>query len=271
MYGKFDCTCGKLILKAVVLFYHCREKANESEPKPRLFIWKDNHEKLLVEEVLATEPYQYKIGSKERGAAWTQLAERLSASGLRVTQRSVREKFDRLLKDFNRKKAEEKRPSGVDVEYGELERGLLDIKERMAELEEQRENEDQKQKKDKASAEEMRRQATENLSETKKRRTTAGESDSDNGEPAASNGKRKCNNSSMVDVVRESIQLKKVEQVQNEEMTKREMDARATELQQQRMFQQSLLHQQQQFQQQQQAFNLQMIGALGELLKCIKK
>lgn len=74
----------------------------------------------------------------------------------------------------------------------------------------------------------------------------------------------------MVDVVRESIQLKKVEQAQNEEMRKREMDARATELQQQRMFQQSLLHQQQQFQQQQQAFNLQMIGALGELLKCIK-
>ena len=246
--------------------------ANESEPKPRLFIWKDNHEKLLVEEVLATEPYQFKIGSKERGAAWTQIAESLSASGLRVTQRSVREKFDRLLKGFNRKEAEEKRAS-VDVEYGELERGLLDIKERMAELEEQRENEDKKQKKDKASAEEMRKQATENLSETRKRRTSAGESDSDIGEPAASNGKRKCNNSSMIDVFRENIQLKKLEKAQNEEMRKREMDARATELQQQRMFQQSLLHQQQQFKkkQQQQAFNLQMIGALGELLKCIQK
>ena len=42
----------------------------------------------------------------------------------------------------------------------------------MAELEELREGEEQKQKKEKAAAEEMRRQATEKFSESKKRKAS---------------------------------------------------------------------------------------------------
>lgn len=57
----------------------------------------------------------------------------------------------------------------------------------------------------------MRRQVIENLLEIKKLRIIVGEFDSDNGELVVLNGKRKCNNFLMVDVVRESIQLKKLE------------------------------------------------------------
>ena len=39
---------------------------------------------------------------------WTEIAERLAGCGLKVTQRSVREKFDKLMKDFLKKESEEK-------------------------------------------------------------------------------------------------------------------------------------------------------------------
>ena len=229
-----------------------------------LFIWKIEHEKMLLTEVITIEPYQFKAGTRERGSAWTEIAERLAGCGLKVTQRSVREKFDKLMKDFLKKESEEKKQSGVDVEYGELDQSLQDIKERMAEFEELREGEEQKQKKEKAAAEEMRRQATEKLSETKKRKASLEDPDVDDRSPS---GNRK-KSTSMVDVVKETIELKKWQQERDERIKKRELDLRASEMQQQQMFQQSLL---QQFQQQQQALNMSMMSALTELLKVIKK
>ena len=234
-----------------------------------LFIWKKDNEKMLLTEVITIEPYQFKAGTKERGSAWTEIAERLAGCGLKVTQRSVREKFDKLMKDFLKKESEEKKQSGVDVEYGELDQSLQDIKERMAEFEELREGEEQKQKKDKAAAEEMRRQATEKLSETKKRKASLEVEDVDD-KYASPSGKRK-KTTSMVDVVKETIELKKWQQESDERIKKRELDLRASEMQQQQMFQQSLLQQQHQFQQQQQTLNMSMMSALNELLKVIKK
>lgn len=65
-----------------------------------LFISKRLHEKYLVQEVLSVEPYQYKGKTKERVAAWTEVADSLSAKRLKVTQRSVKEKLAKLLKEF---------------------------------------------------------------------------------------------------------------------------------------------------------------------------
>ena len=192
-----------------------------------LFIWKIEHEKMLLTEVITSEPYQFKTGTKERGSAWTEIAERLAGCGLKVTQRSVREKFDKLMKDFLKKESEEKKQSGVDVEYGELDQSLQDIKERMAEFEELREGAEQKQKKEKAAAEEMRRQATEKLSETKKRKASLEDPDVDDKSPP---GKRK-KSTSVVDVVKETIELKKWQQERDERIKKRELDLRASEMQ----------------------------------------
>ena len=74
-------------------------------------------EKMLLTEVITTEPYQFKARTKERESAWTEIAERLASCGLKVTKRSVREKFDKLMKDFLKKESEEKKQSGVNIEY----------------------------------------------------------------------------------------------------------------------------------------------------------
>ena len=74
--------------------------ANERAVSVRreLFIWKDSHEKALIQEVLAIEPYKFKSGTKEKGAAWTEIADNLSECGLRVNQRFVREKFEKIMR-----------------------------------------------------------------------------------------------------------------------------------------------------------------------------
>ena len=96
---------------------------------------------MLLTEVITIEPYQFKAGTKEGRSAWTEIAESLDSCGLKVTQGSVREKFDKLMKDFLKKESKEKKQSGVDVECGELDQSLQDIKQRMAEFEELREGE----------------------------------------------------------------------------------------------------------------------------------
>ena len=154
---------------------------------------------MLLTEVITVEPYQFKAGTQERGSAWTKIAERLASCGLKVTQRSVPEKFEKLMKDLLKKESKEKKQSGVDVEYGELDQSLQDIKERMAEFDELREGKEQKKKKEKAAAEEMRRQAT----ETRKRKASLDDPDVDKKIPKGKRNK----STSMVDVVKETIEL----------------------------------------------------------------
>ena len=87
--------------------------------KREMFVWKEVHEKALMTEVLTLEPHQFKHGTKERGAAWTAIAERLNEMnmGFKVNQRSVREKFEKMMKDYEKKEREEKGASGVSVQY----------------------------------------------------------------------------------------------------------------------------------------------------------
>ena len=63
------------------------------------------------------------------------MAENLSGMGMKARQRSVREKFEKIVKDFKQKEAIEERGSGIDVEYTERDRAMVDILERMSEYE----------------------------------------------------------------------------------------------------------------------------------------
>lgn len=99
----------------LIFHFKCRME------KRKLFIWKEAHEKLLISEVLQDEPYEFKEGSKERGACWTRISERLTQAG-------------------------------IEAEYGEVDQALQDISERMDEMEEERENEKKKVKKERANA-----------------------------------------------------------------------------------------------------------------------
>ena len=82
----------------------------------------------MLREILVVEPYQ--IGSKERGASWSCVAENLnrSAQQFRVNSRSVREKFTKLLDEWLNTEKDESRASGIEgKEEDELELAMADI------------------------------------------------------------------------------------------------------------------------------------------------
>ena len=102
---------------------------------------------MLLTKVITIKTYQFKTGTKERSSVWTEIVECLAGCGLKVAQRLVREKFDKLMKYFLKKESKEKRQSEVDIEYRVLDQSLQEIKERMAEFKELRDSKEHKQKK----------------------------------------------------------------------------------------------------------------------------
>lgn len=234
--------------------------------KRELFIWKKNHEVILLREVLVEEPYKYRPGSKERGIPWTKIAEHLRESGMKVTQRSARERFDKLYQDFKKREKEESRASGVDVEYDEIYQALTNIHDQIVDWQEEQQG---KEESEKATAEEMRKRATEKLSETKRRNSTDDEEN-----PGGTTPKKRKSHTSVTELLERSIERKACEQAEQQLNKKRELDLRAEELRQQQQFQAMLLQQQQQFQQQQQHFqqqqqgmNMAMLNTLAEIVK----
>jgi hypothetical protein len=246
------------------------ENQSSETGKRGIFVWRENHEMFLLREVIVHEPYQFKIGSKERGAAWTAIASDLEGGfGMKVNQRSVREKFSRMIESFKKKEAVEQRASGVDVEYSEKDQALLDILERMAECEEvneqERQRQIQRQNQDQQTAEEMRKRAVERLGETKKRAN-----DEDGGNGRTPEGKRR-KSGDLVEILKESVRVTKGREDADREFKEREMRLREQQMNMQQQFQRSLLEQQQQFQTQQQAVTMAIVNALSELVSNIKK
>ena len=142
--------------------------------KRGIFVWCERHEMFLLREVIVPKPYKFKVGSKERGAAWTTIASEFEGGfDMKVNQRSVREKFNRTIEGFNKKKAVKQRVRGADVEYSKKDQALLDILEWMAECDELNEHErlkqNQRQNQNIETAEEMRKRAVERMGETRKR------------------------------------------------------------------------------------------------------
>jgi hypothetical protein len=85
--------------------------------------------------------------NKERGSAWREVSDNINALkelGFKTTHRFVREKFEKMLKDYKKKENEEKRASGVDVEYSEIDKALEDINGRIAEVVEAQERKREK-------------------------------------------------------------------------------------------------------------------------------
>ena len=91
------------------------EPAASSTQMREVFTWKRVHEKLFIRELLLLEPYIYKPSSKEQGSAWKTIVNNLMQireQVFKVTQRSVREKFSKMIENFRKKEARE-----GDVEY----------------------------------------------------------------------------------------------------------------------------------------------------------
>jgi len=222
-----------------------------------LFIWKAEHDRCLVRELLLVEPYLHKPQSKERGQAWKAIVANLNnleRPKFRVAVRAVRDRFFKLMEKFNKNEKEEARASGiVGAEFDEVYMGLTDITQRMEEArnswEEKTEKEKEKEKENKEKALDMRRRATESLSETRKRKEL---------EREASTSARKRRSGDVIEVLQAGLQLKKEQSEMNLKFKEEELKER----QLLRESQQELVWQQQQFmadmQAQQQQFLFQM-------------
>ena len=79
--------------------------------------WDDSKDIALIREVRMQQPYLERVGSKEAGIKWTEIANSLNAhprfKDFSRDQRSVRERFNRLWSEFSAKIRKEENSSGT--------------------------------------------------------------------------------------------------------------------------------------------------------------
>lgn len=147
-----------------------------SFPRNYSMEWSEGHDLALCGEVLLHEPLKYTKRSKKRGEIWGRIAVNLNTVNspkFKIAKRSVRGRFTLLQTMYKENIREEERASGIDCEETQLDAALEEIteKERAADLERndkagvvKKKNESEK-----ASAEEVRKQAMERLGKTEKK------------------------------------------------------------------------------------------------------
>ena len=87
---------------------------------------------ILLKEILLFEPYSQMRGSPERERVWEQIAEGLNGQRenkimFKVSQRSVRDRFNVLKNNFAKRQREEERASGISPEICQVDECLEDI------------------------------------------------------------------------------------------------------------------------------------------------
>ena len=136
--------------------------------------WTNQHDTLFFREVRASDLYETRKGSPERGKIWDEIAARLNSLShpkFLVNKRSLRDRLNLLMAKFKAKNREEERASGISPDLLEIDTLL----EELCEKEEGAKNKPSigdKRKNDlreKAKAEEMRLKAMETMGQTKKR------------------------------------------------------------------------------------------------------
>lgn len=213
-----------------------------------LFIWKKQHELCLLKEVTCVEPYAKK--QSDRVAAWRTIASNPNGNkqgGFKVTERSCRDRFKRIMEEFENKEQVEKKAFGIDAEYDELDQLCQDIKERMEEVSSQEEAESAKKKSESEKAASMRQMAMETVAETKKRKSTGG------AQPPRRRG------ADTMQFLQESHQIRSQQLKAEQALRERELQLKEAEL-----------RQTQQQQQQQQQLMLQMLQQLTDIIKTDK-
>ena len=115
--------------------------------------WTKDHDLILLKEILLFEPYSQRRGSPERGRVWEQITESLNGQRedkiltVKVSQRSLRDRFNVLKNNFAKWQREEERASGISPEISEVDECLEDIVEMFKERDENRRKEKKKKKK----------------------------------------------------------------------------------------------------------------------------
>ena len=183
--------------------------------------WTDEHDVLMLREMIVSDVFSFKKGSVGRGDAWDSIAEKLNqidSPQFRIKdKRGVRDRWVLLRRKFRSKIREEEAASGVVVE---------DLTEKEVLIEELIEREDTIKpddnrlsvQQDKDKAEDVRKKAMESMGETKKRKLSRGTTDED--QPTTS-GRKRCAQP-LVDFLRENANAER-------ELRQQELDIRRKE------------------------------------------
>lgn len=129
--------------------------------------WTDDHDILLLREMIASELFQFKKGSPDRGKIWESIQERLNKLDnpkfMIKEKRGVRDRWNLLQAKFKRTQREELQASGIDCELSEKD-ALI---EELCEKEDSFSAKDKKKSDDKEAAEEIRKKAMERMASKK--------------------------------------------------------------------------------------------------------
>ena len=113
--------------------------------------WIKDQDLILLKEILLFKSYSLKRGSPELGSVSEQIAESLNSLRedkilFKVSQRSVRDRFNVLKNNFAKRQRDEERTSGISPEISEVDECLDDIIERFKERDENQRKENEKKK-----------------------------------------------------------------------------------------------------------------------------
>ena len=92
--------------------------------KPQIMSWSSDRDVLFCREILVSNLFNTRKSSIERGQVWESIAQRLCdmrEPAFRVDQRSVRDRYKKLIQRYKRKIREELNASGISQEQSELE------------------------------------------------------------------------------------------------------------------------------------------------------
>lgn len=191
-------------------------KATNAKPKP--MEWTEDHDILLMREMMVSDLFLYKKGSPNRGLVWDSIVENLNkiktpVFGLK-DKRSVRDRWTLLKTKYKKKSNEEEAASGIEVD---------DLSERESMIEELCEKEESfvdvdsaRKQKEKTNAEDIRMKALERVAETKKRKSCEPDGESKPKKARRGNSELiqylKQRSASDTELRREELEMKKNEQ-----------------------------------------------------------
>ena len=141
-------------------------------------VWNEEKEVLLCREVIVHEPYKYKKSTKERGEAWSKIAEILNELDIsppyNIDQRAVREHLNALQKRYKKKFADDLKSSGTSPVVSELDVLMEELLNKIEEYEKNFVSSDVEKKekglKDEAAGKDIRKMCMETYAETSKRK-----------------------------------------------------------------------------------------------------
>ena len=141
---------------------------NMTTKKQPVMEWTDDHDILLLHEMIANELFQFKKDSPDHGKIWESIQERFNRLDnpkfTRKEKSGVRDQWNPLQAKFKRMQREAVQASGIDSELSEKD-ALI---EELCEKEDGFSPKDKKKSHDKEAAEEVRKKALECMASKKK-------------------------------------------------------------------------------------------------------